>query len=184
MARAAENANQPSPPLPSPGRSAQFSAVYEQYVGRVYGFVFSRVSSREEAEDVTSQVFLKAFNNAGQFEGRGSLEAWLYQIARITVADHWRQRYKLPAIPLPDNLDVAELQAPEDADRPGREARVRRLLAALPANYRDVLQYRFLQRWSIAETAQAMGVSEANAKVLQHRALRRAAELAKGWGWE
>ena len=69
-----------------------FTAIYETHIGRVYGFVFSQVSNREEAEDLTSQVFLKVYNSLSRFEGRGSLEGWLFQIARVTVNDHWREK--------------------------------------------------------------------------------------------
>ncbi|HEX6512404.1 MAG TPA: sigma factor, partial [Chloroflexota bacterium] len=60
-----------------------FSAVYQAHVGRLYGFVFSQVGNREEAEDLTSQIFIKVYNSLARFEGRGSLEGWLYQIARV-----------------------------------------------------------------------------------------------------
>lgn len=174
------------------GRAAQavmgltvddFCVVYEGHVARVYGYVYSHVGNREEAEDLTSHVFLKVYNALHRFEGRGSLEGWLFQIARATVNDHWRERYRLPAIPMPAGLDVAEGQVPKDFQRDDRNARVDRLLAALPANYRRVLQYRFLQRCSVKETAAAMHLTETNVKVLQFRALRKAAELGKDLDW-
>ena len=156
-----------------------FVAVYESHVGRVYGFVYSQVGNREEAEDLTSQIFLKVYNSLNRYEGRGSLEGWLFQIARVTVNDHWREKYKLPAIPIPDGLDVPEPLVSPDFNRSEREARVRQVLDTLPSNYRDVLQFRFLQRYSVKETAAAMQLTETNVKVLQFRALRKAAELCQ-----
>jgi RNA polymerase sigma-70 factor, ECF subfamily len=97
-----------------------FASIYEAHVGRIYGFVFSQVANREEAEDLTSQVFLKVYNSLTRFEGRGSLEGWLFQIARVTVNDHWREKYKLPAVPLPEGLDFVESQPPPDFNRSER----------------------------------------------------------------
>jgi RNA polymerase sigma-70 factor (ECF subfamily) len=158
---------------------AQFDGVYETYVQRIYGFVFSHVGNREDAEDVTSQVFIKVYKNLASFEGRGSLQGWLFQIARMAVADFWRERYKLAAVPLAETWDIPEPEASPEQDQPAREARVKQLLDQLPDNYREVLVQRFFLRSSIAETARTMGVTEANARVLQFRALRRAAEVAR-----
>ncbi|MHB8618793.1 MAG: RNA polymerase sigma factor [Chloroflexota bacterium] len=160
-------------------RPTDFSQVYQQHLRRVYGFIFSQVGNREEAEDLTSLVFLKVYNNLSLFEGRGSLRSWIFQIARTTVNDYWRQRYRLPAEPLPEDLECPPSSAPPDFESTEREKRVHHLLDRLPANYRQVLHCRFLKRYSVKETASAMGITESNVKVLQFRALRRAAELGK-----
>jgi RNA polymerase sigma-70 factor, ECF subfamily len=160
-----------------------FSAVYEAHVGRVYGFMYSQVGNREEAEDLTSQIFLKVYNSLSRFEGRGSLEGWLFQIARVTVNDHWREKYRLPAVPLPEGLEIVENVVPPDFNRSSRDSRVRKILEALPPNYRDVLHYRFLRRYSVKETAAAMQLTETNVKVLQFRALRKAAQIGQGFPW-
>jgi RNA polymerase sigma-70 factor (ECF subfamily) len=157
--------------------SDDFGRVYEAHVGRVYGFVFSQIGNREEAEDLTSQIFLKVYNSLSRFEGRGSLEGWLFQIARVTINDHWRDKYRLPSVPLPDGFDIVENHIPPDFDRASREARVHRIMQALPANYRDVLFYRFLKRYSVKDTAITLKLTETNVKVLQFRALRKAAQL-------
>lgn len=176
-------AHQSEEPQAFPLRQAQFASLYEAYVGRIYRFVFSHVGNREDAEDVTSQVFIKAYKSLEQFEGKGLLENWLLQIAHVAVADFWRERYKLPSVPLLDGAEVASPDGARDFDDETREERIRILLDQLPGSYRQVLQLRFLQRCSITEVARNMGVSEGHARVLQFRALRRAAELAPNWGW-
>ena len=175
----AELAGQP----PARLTAQDFASVYESHVGRIYGFMYSQVGNREEAEDLTSQIFLKVYNSLSRFEGRGSLEGWLFQIARVTVNDHWREKYRLPAVPLPDGLDIVEKEVPPDFNRSSREARVQQILAALPPNYRDVLFYRFLKRYSVKETAAALQLTETNVKVLQFRALRKAAQLGQELAW-
>ena len=170
---------------PQPARltADDFATIYEAHVGRIYGFVYSQVGNREEAEDLTSQIFLKVYNSLDRFEGRGSLEGWLFQIARVTVNDHWREKYKLPAQPLPDGLDLAASDVPPDFNRADRDARVRKILDALPQNYRDVLFFRFLKRYSVRETANVLHLTETNVKVLQFRALRKAAQLGQELAW-
>ena len=160
-----------------------FDAVYQLHAGKIYGFAFSQVGNREEAEDLTSQVFLKVYNSLRRFEGRGTLEAWLFQIARVTVNDYWREKYKLPAVPLPEGLDIVEHETPRDFSRADRDERVRQLLELLPPHYREVLEHRFLSRSSVKETAAAMQLTETNVKVLQFRALRKAAELGRSLGY-
>ena len=170
-------------PTSIPVRKSHFATLYEQYVVRVYRFVYGHVGNREDAEDITSQVFIKVYNNLEQFEGRGRLENWLFQIARMSVADFWRERYKLPSVPLADGQDISSPAARSELDDCGREERVRQLLDRLPANYRRLLELRFLQRCSIAEVARAMNMTEMHARVMQFRALRRAADLGHQLGW-
>jgi RNA polymerase sigma-70 factor (ECF subfamily) len=162
---------------------AHFAAAYQAYIERIYAFVFSHVGNREDAEDVTSQVFIKAYKSLPTFQARGSFEGWLFQIARTAMADFWRERYKLHSIPLTDRWEVPEGHADQEFDDAARRERVNRLLSCLPENYRQVLEQRFLLRSSIAETARALAITEANVRVLQFRALRRAAELARDGAW-
>lgn len=146
----------------------------------VYRFVYSKVGNREEAEDLTSQVFLKAVRGLDHERGSQSIQSWLYQVARTTIADYWRAFYKVRATSLESMLEQGWEEPAEErvelaSYRP--EERVRRLLELLPPHYREVLVCRFLLNLSIKETAERMGLSEANVKVLQFRALKKAAEV-------
>lgn len=162
------------------GVAEDFISLYRRTVGMVYAFIFSKVGSREEAEDLTSQVFLAALRNYGRFEGRGRVENWLLQIARVTIADHWRKAYRIKTIPL-DFFNEEEVEQPEAAAQPQRAAqRAQAILSRLSESYRTVLTCRFLKHMSIEETAAHMRTTIANAKVLQHRALRKAREVANG----
>lgn len=153
--------------------------LYERHVRSIYRFVYSKVGNREEAEDLTSQVFLKAARGIDSSRDALSAQGWLFQVARTTIADHWRSVYQLRANSLDDLLDAGlELPAEEQArtDTGATDRRVERILAQLPERYRDVLTYRFLRNYSIKETAVALGISEANVKVIQFRALKKASE--------
>jgi RNA polymerase sigma-70 factor (ECF subfamily) len=169
-------------PLDAQSLDAQsLQALYEQHLGAIYRFIYSKVGNREEAEDLTSQVFLKAVRGLDRARDPQSVQSWLFQVARTTLADHWRAFYQLPARSLDDLLDAGwegPLQAqPASAPSAVPNERVRRILAQLPQRYREVLVYRFLMNFSIKETAARMGLSEANVKVLQFRALKKAAQV-------
>lgn len=155
--------------------------LYQEQVGPIYRFIYSKVGNREEAEDLTSQVFLKALRGLDSERSPASVRRWLFQVARTTVADYWRAWYGLPDVSL-DVLLTAGWQGPAE-DEPSLLAsepaiRVERILQALSARHREVLTCRFLLSLSIRETASRMGLTEQYVKVLQFRALKCAAALA------
>jgi len=158
----------------------EFQTLYQENLGLVYRYVYSKVGNREEAEDLTSQIFMKAIRGVDHERGTHSIQKWLFQVARTTIADYWRAYYRISTSSLEDLLE-AGWEGPAD-EEPAASSnhpveRVKRILQALPEHYREVLTCRFLLNLSIKETALNMGLTEANVKVLQFRALKRAADL-------
>jgi RNA polymerase sigma-70 factor, ECF subfamily len=157
-----------------------FERVYDAHVVGIYRFIYARVGNHPDAEDLTAQVFVRAVEQLDTERQPGQIAAWLYRVAHNATADYWRAFYRLPIIgvdhvapgwePADDNRQPVE---PDDR----AAARVQALLRRLPSQYRRVLELRFLERMSVAETARAMGITNGNARVLQYRALRRAALL-------
>ena len=163
---------------PAEQLAGSIESTYAQYVAPIYRFLYSRLGNQEEAEDLTSEVFLKAVRQLEPQREEASVQAWLYQVARTTLADYWRRRNRVPEDPLGylDLPDGLETSAP-----PGQMAAqlARWLLDQLPDRYREVLTLRFLKGYSIKETARAMGITENHAKVLQYRAVQKAAALGR-----
>ncbi|HKP51173.1 MAG TPA: sigma-70 family RNA polymerase sigma factor [Chloroflexia bacterium] len=167
-------------------RKQALQEVYDKYIEQIYKFVYFKVGNREDAEDIVSQVFIKAARSLDVAQEEQVMLGWLYQVSRTTITDHWRSYYKGPSSSLEAMEEESSLHlaadpiyvgnADEDAtsDAP---AKVQAILEMLPENYRRVLQCRFLQGCSLKETAEAMGITEGNAKVLQHRALQKAVKL-------
>jgi RNA polymerase sigma-70 factor (ECF subfamily) len=158
----------------------EFQTFYQEKFGLIYRYVYSKVGNREEAEDLTSEIFLKAVRSVDQQRSPQSRRNWLYRIASTTIADHWRTYYREPKASL-DELLEAGWEGPAE-DEPtaisNMEAHlIQSLLQALPEHYREVLTCRFLLNLSIKATALKMGLTEANVKVFQFRALKRAAHL-------
>jgi RNA polymerase sigma-70 factor, ECF subfamily len=172
------------PATAGPGQDSvdaqEFQKFYQENLGLIYRYVYSKVGNREEAEDLTSQIFIKAIRGMDRERGALSIQRWLFQVARTTIADYWRVHYRVSVSSLDELLEAGWEGPPEEESslisvRP--EERVKRILQALPQHYREVLTCRFLLNLSIRDTAQRMGLTEANVKVLQFRALKRAADL-------
>ena len=148
--------------------------VYRDNVVSIYRLVYSKVGNKADAEDLTSQVFVGALPHLRVSASSGEIHAYLVATARTVLADHWRQRLGHPVTVIDENLHTAPVVEWAAGDP---LPRIRRILAMLPANYRRILELRFLEQRPVRDAASAMGISAANARVMQHRALRRAAEL-------
>ncbi|MXY36701.1 MAG: sigma-70 family RNA polymerase sigma factor [Acidobacteria bacterium] len=157
------------------GDQEALSTLYSFYFPRVYRYVAGRVRSTQDAEDVTEEVFLKLVANLKRYEWRGlPFGAWVFRIARNEVVSHAR-RQRRRGIPaqlsetMPDDrqdhVAAYELQATIEV--------VREATAKLPPAQRDVISLRFGAGLSVAETALALGKTQNNVKVLQHKAIAK-----------
>jgi len=150
-----------------------WEAVYSDNVTWVYRLMYGKVGNRPDAEDLTAEVFTTALRPLRVSATVPEVRKYLRMTARTVLASYWADRMGREVTSIEE--DVPEAIEPEfvASDAPDR---VGKLLASLPQNYRRILELRFLQAFSIRESATQMGVSVANAKVLQHRALRMAAQ--------
>jgi len=160
--------------------AGDFQSFYQENLGLIYRFVYSKVGNRQEAEDLTSQIFLKVVRSLDLKRDPRSMRTWLFRVARTTIADYWRIHYRGTTSSLDDLLEAGwEGPVDEGAARVKSSAAelVQEILQALPERDQEVLTSRFLLHLSVRETAIRMGLTEANTKVLQYRALKRAARL-------
>ena len=86
--------------LASQGDADAFGDLYELYLEEMYRYVRYRINHKQDAEDLTEQVFLKAWAGLSGYRGEVPFKAWIYRIARNTVVDHYRTRKA--ESPLPD----------------------------------------------------------------------------------
>jgi len=155
----------------------EFETFYQENLSLIYRYVYSKVRNREEAEDLTSRIFLKAVHGLDFNREIQSAQAWLFQVARTTIADYWRAHYRAATGSLEDLLEAGwEGPVEEEFALISSRAteRVQYILEALPKRYREVLTCRFLLNLSVRETASRMGLTEPNVRVVQFRALKRA----------
>jgi RNA polymerase sigma-70 factor, ECF subfamily len=166
------------------GDAEAFGLIYDRYVDNVYRFVYFRVGNRQLAEDLTADTFLRALHRIGSVTWQGrDLRAWLVTIARNRIADHFKSgRYRLE-VSTGDVLDAdREERGPEGSPEEAVVDHVTNvaLLSAvkqLNPEQQECIVLRFLQGFSVAETAEAMGKTEGAIKALQYRAVRALARL-------
>ena len=163
------------------GDSSAFGALYDRYQPMIYRFVMIKVGRREEAEDITHQVFLSAWQKVRSYKHRGfPFSSWLYQIARNQVIDHYRSRKGDVSLDKADPEAFASAADPSaDLSKKLQLEKVRSAVARLKPDYQDVIILRFVEDLSLKETAAALRKTEGAVKLVQHRAVR---ELKKSLG--
>lgn len=153
---------------------ARFAELYERNVYQVYAYVSRRVNTREEAEDITADVFHHALANLKIFEWRGvPFAAWLIRIAAHRIIDRWRSSAHAAESPLTQDPQDVPMEAVE------QRAALFQLVKHLPEDQRRVVVLRFVEERSIREIAQEIRRSEGAVKQLQFRALQRLRESAE-----
>lgn len=159
-------------------------ALYRNHVKEIYYFMLKRAISREEAEDLTSQTFLKMISALQNFEGKSSFRTWLFAIAKNTLMDSWRQHYKVKTVSLEEFLELSVTLPDNKSESSKAKKYMEKLdivLKQLPKDYQKVIEARFFESLSLKETAQKMGKTVSNIKVLQYRAIKKATEIAKNY---
>ena len=150
-----------------------FAALYERTFPRVYAYVASLLRDRSAAEDVTAQAFERAYRKRGSYAARrGSLEAWLFGIARNAALDELRRRGRRARLEGEPSDELAPT-AEDQAELALRREVVRTAMTALDGHERDLISLKFSGGLSNAEIARVLGVSETNAGTRLHRALTK-----------
>jgi len=155
------------------GRPSAFGSLYDHYQPKIYRFVLIKVGRREEAEDLTHQVFLQAWQNIRNYQDLGfPFSSWLYQIARNQIVDHYRT--KKTEADIEDVIEelVVPAAAQFIAERNLELEHVRRAIQKLKPEHQDVIVLRFVEDLSIKEVAAALQKTEGAIKLVQHRALK------------
>ena len=157
-----------------------YSDIYDKYVDKIYRFIFLKVKSSEIAEDLCSEVFLRGWQAyKSQNEKQKSqnkienIQAFLYQIARNLLADHYREtgRAQLVSVeyaPITDSSQDLEEKALVQSDL----EQVKAALANIKEDYREVIIWYYLDELQVPEIAKILDKSEGTCRVLIHRALK------------
>lgn len=158
---------------------AAFGALYRRYLDRVYGYAFYLLGDHHDAEDATERTFLAALDAIGRFRDEGaSFRSWLFRIAHNQIANALRGRARRRTSSLDGALEPAAEGDPATlAGKADDARRVRRALAELSDDRRQVVVLRFVDGLSAREIGAVLGRSEGAVRVLQHRALRELAGI-------
>ncbi|MBI5071369.1 sigma-70 family RNA polymerase sigma factor [Candidatus Falkowbacteria bacterium] len=160
-----------------------YGKLYDIYVDQIYRFVYFKVGRKEEAEDLTADVFLKTWQYINEMgsEVIENLRAFLYQAARNAVIDFYRSKDQKEFIALPQEACEEEKPRVEIIDTKQDLVEkinlasdledVKKSLQKIRDEYREVIVLRFIEEMSVKETAEILGKSEGAVRVLLHRAV-------------
>lgn len=160
------------------GNAEAFGQLYDAYMERIYRFIYFRVEDQQTAEDITSQVFLRAWNNLDRFRlGRTPYLAWLYTIAHNAVIDHYRTRKVTTALEdvrlsQPDYAEVVENVIDIEVEMKS----IKSAMQTLTGDQQQVLRLKFIEGMSNDEIARHLGKREGAVRALQMRGLRALAK--------
>jgi len=151
----------------------EFGKLYDRYIKKIYDFVYYKTHHKETAEDLVSQIFVKALENINNYNiNKGSFSSWLYRIARNRVIDHYRTKKNEL-----DICDVWDLQAEEtierDIDTKQQLEKVQQYLKKLKAEQRDIILLRVWQGLSYQEIAEITEKSQASCKMMFCRTIAK-----------
>ncbi len=164
------------------GDQEAFALLYDEFATKIYKFITFKISDTEQAEDLLQEVFIKAWRGCGSLDLHNlNFSAWLYTIAGNTVNDYFRKVYRRPqTVSLNEEIDIiATDDTSTQADNSINSDIVQKALSNLPTNYKQVLELRFIENFSVEETATILKKSNVTVRVLQYRALKKLEGLFK-----
>jgi RNA polymerase sigma-70 factor, ECF subfamily len=155
------------------GDEGAFTALYDHFYDRIFRHVYYRVGRSQDAEDLTQQVFLQAWRALSRYQQKDTpFVAWLFAIAHNTIVSFYRRQKSV------QSLDAEPFDWPDEANVEGlaevtlEHDRVRVAMLTLKPEHQQVLVMRFLEDLPFKEIAGALGKTEVNIRVMQHRALQ------------
>lgn len=151
---------------------AAFGRLYDRYIQPIYRYIYSRVGSAHEAEDITSQTFMAAYEALGRYRERGQFSAWLFRIAQSKMNDHFRRNRREVGLEA-----AGEILEREDAlgtlIRAEELTRIRSLISHLDEDEQELIRLRYVADLSFAEIADLLGRREDAVKKSVYRLLAR-----------
>jgi len=161
-----------------------FGQFYDLYVNKIYRFVYFKVSSSEEAEDITAETFLKIWEYIFNDRKIENLNAFTYQVARNLVVDFYRKKSQQKLIGdseeklqrMPDDRESAaeKMELQSDVEQ------IEKYLKQMKEEYREVIILKYIEELTVSEIAKILGKKKGNVRVLAHRALNTLKSLISG----
>lgn len=161
------------------GDAGAFGQIYNLFFPKIFRFIYFRVSHKETAEDLAEEVFLKAYGKLAGVRSNDAFEGWLYQIARNSVIDYYRE--KKSDVPLDEIENTLEYESNViDAVNLSQDQQLLlTLLKELPAEQQIVIKLKFIEDLDNPTIAEMLHKTEGAIRVIQHRAIAKLQELIK-----
>ncbi|MCX6702314.1 MAG: sigma-70 family RNA polymerase sigma factor [Candidatus Wolfebacteria bacterium] len=167
------------------GEALAFGLLYDHYQPQIYRFVYLKVSHREEAEDLTHQVFLNSWKRLGNYRHQGfPFSSWLYRIARNEIIDFYRTRKNRAYIEETADTEIGmepliNSEIAEILDTTFEVELVKQAISKLRSTEQDVIIMRFVEDLSPREVADAIGRTPEAIRLIQHRAIKNLRKILK-----
>ncbi len=159
------------------GKQEALADIYEAYFVRVYRFIFYRVSHKETAEDLTEDVFIKAFAGLKNLEKLDAFEGWLFQIARNLVIDYYRKKKQLIPLDAIENTLEYDTNVVDIINLQIEQSILIKLLKELNDEQQSVIKMKFLEDLDNGTIAKLLNKTEGAIRVIQHRAITKLKEI-------
>jgi len=151
-----------------------FSQIYDQYINKIYRFIYLKVSSQEKAQDLCSETFLRGWRAFKENKNKiDNPQAFLYRIARNLVIDHYREKGRTEVVST-DSVPIIDPQAnlEEDSLLESDLNDIRTALVGIKNEYQEIIIWHYIEDLSVPEIAQVLDKSEGAVRVMLHRALK------------
>lgn len=155
------------------GDAEAFGNIYELLVDRVYRFIFLRTNNKEDAEDLTEQVFIKCWENLKKYQEKGIIfEAYVFKVARNQIIDYYRTKKKHSNIDEALEISDKGLSPEEQTEKNLAKELVLNALNSLPGSYKEIIILKFIEEKDNTEIGQILNKPTDQIRVLQSRALK------------
>lgn len=160
------------------GNPNAYGELYKLLASSVYRFCIYRTKSHEEAQDVVSETFKRVWCSLDRYKTK-NFKAYLFTTARNLIINQARKNKK--QAPLPDALRVPDNKPglEENLLKKSEKKMLHQAISKLPPRYRDIVVCRYIEELSIKDTSDVIGISAANVRVIQHRAIKKLQTLIK-----
>jgi RNA polymerase sigma-70 factor, ECF subfamily len=158
------------------GDEQAFGKLYDLYFEKLFKFIYFRVNHKETAEDLTEDVFIKAWQRISHVKAE-SFSGWLYSIAKNTVIDHYRQKKVMVDLQEIEGILESEQNIVEEANMAMEQKLFMNLLRKLTPEQQIVIKLKFLEGLDNDEISELIARSEGSIRVTQHRAIARLQQL-------
>jgi len=154
------------------------AGLYEEYYDKIARYIYVRLSNKAQAEDLSSEVFLKALQSLDSYQERGiGMQAWLFKIAHNLVVDHYRKAAKYKMVP----IDTVEIAVEEDQSKTIETKieieKMTRAMEQLTREQREVLELRFFGGLTSKETGTILKKRDGAVREMQHAAIEKLRKL-------
>jgi RNA polymerase sigma-70 factor (ECF subfamily) len=163
------------------GEAQAFGLLYDTHIEPIYRFVYLKVSHKADAEDITQQIFLNAWQNIRRYRHKGfPFSSWLYKIAHNAVIDFYRSRNVRADVDLESVEETAqENRIDQETDYNFALEAIEKVIRQLPPNQQSIIIMRFVDDLPTKEIARILEKNEGAIRVIQHRALKRLKQILK-----